>query len=206
MPKKTKPVKAPRARRESNEEFLAARRARSEAGANVDAAATGMLAAIAETDGAEIPREQWPLAEVLVARGLITLGSPRGPGGDWRRAELVGGRRETHEEFLAARMRPQALDPRASFPEHDKLSTVKDKSQACGEFVEWLQQRYTFGEYHTHSKACQSDDGSACGSSTRILYPASINVRRLLAEFFEIDETKLEDEKRAMLAQMQGRR
>ena len=47
------------------------------------------LEAIAENDGAEIPREQWPLAEVLVKRGLITLGPARGPGGDWRRAEIA---------------------------------------------------------------------------------------------------------------------
>ena len=47
------------------------------------------LEAISSCDGAEVPRAAWPIVEKLVARGLVTLGSPRGPGGDWRRAELV---------------------------------------------------------------------------------------------------------------------
>lgn len=90
--------------------------------------------------------------------------------------------------------------PAPSYPEHEKLHAVADKSQACGEFLEWLQARYTIAEYHVHSKHCQDEDGRACISSTEELYPTSINVRKLLAEFFEIDEAKLEDEKRAMLA------
>ena len=26
----------------------------------------------------------------------------------------------------------------SKYPEHEKLSAISDKSQACGEFIEWL--------------------------------------------------------------------
>ena len=48
-----------------------------------------LLAEIEETDGSEVLRGAWPIAERLASRGLITFGAARGPGGDWRRAEVV---------------------------------------------------------------------------------------------------------------------
>jgi hypothetical protein len=97
--------------------------------------------------------------------------------------------------------------PTSTYPEHEKLRAIQDQSQKCGEFFEWLTgtKRYTVGEYHRHDESC-TEDGTkgvgrfTCGSSTSVLYPVSCNTRKLLAEFFEIDEAKLEDEKRAMLA------
>lgn len=88
-----------------------------------------------------------------------------------------------------------------TYPEHDKLRAVAKESQTCGEFLEWLTgpQGYTLGEYHLHVDECCVDGTRICDMSNRALYPAPINVRRLLATFFEIDETKLEDEKRSML-------
>lgn len=88
-----------------------------------------------------------------------------------------------------------------NYPEHDKLRAVAKESQRCGEFLEWLTgpQNYTLGEYHTHNDDCIEDGERVCGSSERTLYPAALNVRKLLARFFEIDEAKLENEKRAML-------
>lgn len=62
-----------------------------------------MLANIKDLDGMEIPREQWPLAEVLVARGLITLGGARGPmDSGWRRAVAVPDFAELERRTLAA--------------------------------------------------------------------------------------------------------
>lgn len=99
MPKKTRPVKG----RESNEEFLAARVRGG--GPPQPIPTEGALAAVLdnvrETDGAEIPRSLWPEAEVLVARGLITLGAPRGPSSNWRRAELVPEKLTTAQDVLA---------------------------------------------------------------------------------------------------------
>lgn len=89
----------------------------------------------------------------------------------------------------------------SAYPEHDKLNTVSAKSQACGEFFDWLMgpQGYALAEYHRHSESCFKDGRKVCGSSTDELYPAPVSIRKLLAEFFKIDEVKLEQEKHAML-------
>ena len=101
----------------------------------------------------------------------------------------------------------------STYPEHDKLKKVSDKSQACGEFLEWLlgPQRYQLGQYHEHTDDCWLPDDNqtaarrVCGMSAQTLYPVALNVRKLLAEFFEIDEEKLEAEKRAMLDELHAR-
>lgn len=64
----------------------------------------------------------------------------------------------------------------AKYPEHEKLSAIQKQSQACGEFVEWLEQRNVI-RFKKHGR-----------------------LTALLAEFFDIDEDRLEEEKRAMLA------
>lgn len=106
--------------------------------------------------------------------------------------------------YFQAQADTEHEQPAPSYPEHEKLHTVADKSQVCGEFLEWLQARYTIAEYHVHSKHCQDENGRACTGSTKELYTASINVQKLLAEFFEIDEAKLEEEKLTMLAALRG--
>lgn len=75
----------------------------------------------------------------------------------------------------------------SNYPEHDKLSEISDESQICGEFYEWLQsQGYSL---------CKPDDHDR-------FQPSCVPVRRLLAQFFEIDEAKVEAEKRDMLDKM----
>ena len=95
----------------------------------------------------------------------------------------------------------------SEYPEHEKLEKVKDKSQACGEFLEWLTgaQGYTLGEYHEHVEECTQVGYKVCGMSSDVLYPAPTVTRKLLAEFFEIDEDKLDKEKRAMLDELRAR-
>lgn len=75
----------------------------------------------------------------------------------------------------------------SKYPEHDKAEKIKNLSQACGEFLEWLQD-----EKGVH--LASYGDGE--------LYQVDQSVSSLLAEFFGIDEKKLEAEKRAMLAEM----
>lgn len=71
----------------------------------------------------------------------------------------------------------------SSYPEHDRLAKVAEKSQACGEFVEWLSgQGLQLGQWYDHRFA-----------------PATYDIQALLAEFFEIDAKKIEKEKRKML-------
>lgn len=96
-----------------------------------------------------------------------------------------------------------------TYPEHKKLEKVKDLSQSCGEFLDWLlsSRGYTLGQYHIHGAECYEHDLKernclVCKTNTEFLFPAPHATRRLLAEFFEVDENKLEDEKRRMLDAM----
>jgi tRNA(Ile2) C34 agmatinyltransferase TiaS len=74
-----------------------------------------------------------------------------------------------------------------TYPEHEKLHLIKDKSQAIGEFLEWLQ-----GEQGCVIAQYSGDD----------LHPIDSRNEQLLAYFFEIDLVKLEKEKRAMLDEL----
>jgi hypothetical protein len=71
-------------------------------------------------------------------------------------------------------------------PEHHKLNRVRDQSQACGEFLEWLSGKRLV--------LCFYDDESAQ------YQPAHVGITRLLAEFFGIDQDRLSAEKDALLA------
>lgn len=72
------------------------------------------------------------------------------------------------------------------YPEHVKLGAVKETSQEIGEFIEWLQ---------TEKKLCLASflGDVLCGG-------AHASLEELLAEYFDIDLVKLEEEKSAMLA------
>lgn len=69
----------------------------------------------------------------------------------------------------------------SEYPEHDKLRACRDKSQLCGEFLEWL----------LEEKGWEPPE-------------AAIRLEAVLAEFFEIDQCRLEDEKVAMLSLMRS--
>jgi len=77
------------------------------------------------------------------------------------------------------------------FPEHEKLKEVRDKSQACGEFLEWLRSRgYVVCRYYVDRDQ---------------YYPAPERAEDLLALFFNIDRDKIEKEKREMLDMLRGK-
>lgn len=67
---------------------------------------------------------------------------------------------------------------RKTYPEHEKLQAVRSESQSCGEFLEWLE------------------------ANDHVEVTSRKGVTTLLAEFFEIDEAKLEKEKRQMIDDM----
>lgn len=84
-----------------------------------------------------------------------------------------------------------------SYPEHEKLAKIADKSQTMGEWVEWLQGKgYVLAEYGTGEPG---DD-----RSPHRLYAVHSNPSELLAEFFDIDRDKIEAEKRQMLEEMRA--
>lgn len=75
------------------------------------------------------------------------------------------------------------------YQQHEKLNTVKDQSQAIGDFLEWL---------HSEKGIILASYGN---SDSNLLTPDGTAKERLIAEYFEIDLDALESEKRAMLAE-----
>jgi hypothetical protein len=78
-----------------------------------------------------------------------------------------------------------------NFPEHDKLSKIRDESQVIGEFLEWL--------YDEKEVILCKVRGDEYADTYGLHSPVNLNTQDLLADFFEIDLTKLEQEKQQML-------
>lgn len=93
------------------------------------------------------------------------------------------------------------------FPEHEKLETVQAKSQAIGDFLEWLGEQGRFiATAHSHTPDCRGSDGwRACGYFDGGLQPDPVPIERRLAEYFEINLDKIEKEKQAMLRELHAR-
>lgn len=70
------------------------------------------------------------------------------------------------------------------YPEHQRLKAIRPKSQAIGEFLDWLAtQELTI---------CRIDNNDR-------YYPCHKPIQQYLSEFFDIDLEVLEDEKQQML-------
>ena len=78
------------------------------------------------------------------------------------------------------------------YPEHEKLRAVMDKTQVMGEFFDWLQ--------------CEHEVFLASYEYGRDCYPGRSPRKPMayVAEFFDIDERKLEEEKLAMVDSMRA--
>lgn len=74
----------------------------------------------------------------------------------------------------------------SDYPEHDKLSEVKDISQEIGMFLD-------LGLPAMGLVLAQLDP-----ESDR-LWPTHISIEKILAEYFDIDLDRIDEEKRAML-------
>jgi len=70
------------------------------------------------------------------------------------------------------------------YPEHEKVRAIRNESETIGAFLEWLRGSYSICEF--------SED-------TRQYEPVRLSINNWLAKYFEIDELKLDDEKRQML-------
>ena len=73
----------------------------------------------------------------------------------------------------------------SDYPEHDKLQNVADKSQAVGDFLEWL--------------GTEKEIRLMALGKTGHYIPVYTSTEKLLSEFFEIDLVKLEAEKLTMI-------
>lgn len=104
----------------------------------------------------------------------------------------------------------------SQYPEHEKQRPIVPFSQKIGEFVEWLEQekKIHLAQIHTHGPACKGWDPGRnrynpsgedrCGLHDGELFLCHKSVTRLLAEFFEINLKKLEEEKERMLDEMRA--
>ncbi len=95
------------------------------------------------------------------------------------------------------------------YPEADKVSAVKDKSQSIGLFLEWL--------FSNGNTLCRWQDTVYYDKDGNIIddglsgwytnepsgyYPVHININELLAEYFHIDLDIYNDEKLQMLEEL----
>jgi hypothetical protein len=81
------------------------------------------------------------------------------------------------------------------YPEHQKLKAIQERSQAIGEFIEWLPQ----SKKKIHLAVYPEDDSEV---PEYCLLAAHVDINELLAEFYGINLKKIETEKRAMLDEM----
>lgn len=169
------------------------------------------------------------LLESLVKRGLATTLSPSEgglhPRFDYRItvaglgeiADFIKAREDGNER---RRLEHEASD--RAYPEHRKASAVNGKSQAIGEFLEWVgaekgahlmvygpmpdlrlcterrcEEGFLYGDEDEPCPECEGTGMVTVEVTTYSSLPGT--VQALLAEFFEIDLDKLEVEKRAML-------
>lgn len=99
-----------------------------------------------------------------------------------------------------------------SFPEHERLAEIQHKSQAIGEFVDWLKGKGIFlcDRWQGSVEDLEALAGEPLGNGFEDLFFKIIEgqkrfrridtpIIRLLEEFFEIDPDKIEQEKLQML-------
>lgn len=92
-----------------------------------------------------------------------------------------------------------------STSELEKLHDVAPRSQAIGEFLDWVRsekgwQLATLATPHVHEPDCKGTSGFyECGFIRDEFMLARYDIQRLLAEFFGIDLEKVETEKRELL-------
>ena len=88
-----------------------------------------------------------------------------------------------------------------TYPEHEKLSAIQYKSQTIGEFLDWLRGEKAIvlcrRQESTIVRVEDGWEGDPAG-----YYPAGTTTQALLAEYFDVDQDRLEQEKRAMLAKL----
>lgn len=88
--------------------------------------------------------------------------------------------------------------PVPQYPEHEKLAKVQPQTQAAGEFLEWL------GTQGYHLAIVVGDDAEVPLRMGQMV-PWGGRISELLARWQEIDENRLEAEKRQMLESLRNR-
>lgn len=105
------------------------------------------------------------------------------------------------------------------YPEHEKQKAVLEASQAIGEFLDLGLPAMGLVLYQKVTRPCEADhkcSRSRWHSDAELAtivdgrvqieewWPAHRSIQSILAEYFEIDLDKIEDEKRQMLEEMRA--
>lgn len=98
-----------------------------------------------------------------------------------------------------------------SHVELDRLSAVQSESNAIGHFMGWLEETrgYSLCERHTHTDECREPTVGRsftyiCGFCEDEMVPVfGVSIVQLLADHFEIDLEKVEDERTALVEHLQ---
>lgn len=81
----------------------------------------------------------------------------------------------------------------AEYPEHERIHAVKEKSQAIGEFIDWLREKgVTLCTFRQHEY----------WPLDNIQGKRARTIEEILSIYFDIDQDKIEKEKRAMLDEL----
>lgn len=80
------------------------------------------------------------------------------------------------------------MDNTKKYPMLEKMKSVREKSEICGAFLEWLQTKFVMFD-----KSIPHDDLFYYGIGD------FINIERVLADYFDIDLRKVEEEKSEIL-------
>lgn len=161
----------------------------------------------------QFPRKTWKAEELVSEADLL-----RSHGATRKEVERRLGVKWS--SVIAARMRIRRnavkLANTMVYEEHIKLAKIAPLSQAIGEFLEWLGgegvQLMRWTETvdvepcdGTFLSACRGEVCDACGGANVVEVkreawtPYGVSVNNMLASFFEIDQKKIEEEKRHML-------
>lgn len=96
----------------------------------------------------------------------------------------------TDAEWNEAMGEPPSDSTPDPYPEHTKLQTLAEQSQAIGEFLDGSP--YILAEYRGMENRAEPQ-----------LLPVNKSIQQILADYFEIDLKKIETERQAMLASLQ---
>lgn len=98
----------------------------------------------------------------------------------------------------------------SQYPEHDKMRAIIGESQAIGEFLE--NSGFVLAEYRCphgfpDDDTCDENtpDREWDCEGTKTLWPVAGSITDILANYFGIDQEKIEQEKRQMLEEFRRR-
>lgn len=80
----------------------------------------------------------------------------------------------------------------SEYPEHEKLAAISDKSQAIGEFLDWL--------FNTAKYSLSKVQSMPSGETKNV--PHWPSIENLLGQYFHIDQDRINAEKEKMLAKL----